>query len=604
METTARLYDVLSGALKSAFLFVEGIPVMRVIYSLVLLAVIVVAGREFISIWTRGKLFLAEFSYFTDGKKDVERGEQLRDETIRIYRMIIALIRIESDDTKITSDEGPEGAEREKQSPLLENLLTNKVEQLSPIEITFQGLSIKAVLSQLRNFVSPHNTEIGGAIFADQRRRAFISVAGTPAERRQVGIYADLPPEYAIANGASDAETAFRIACFLVWIQWDKTEDIKAPDPEYGVSLDEFCDWAKIIVNKNRLRLTDPYRRADQVKSADLGFIKSQFALAARLKLGYQAIYASLNLLAPYVNSEMVDIGDGAETPIESLGDVLTLFSLMENSSRDRDEPPVDWSRLKDLDRTRTSVNRAYFAPSMFTDCGAPTDLPPRLRSSIKNVVRIIPARKGDEKRVQPAFIALSGLIYEDNAILTTFFNPGFSGSSRLDEIFVGAEVKVLHCGETVASQKVAKAGYLDTGRNLPFVRLEVPGLKLQEQAPTFSYDDTEFADCVLAGHVRDTNLLFAERRKVSLLDKGEINNEVTQIWKGKALQTYGYSGWRRLIGVPFANGLRGSPVFNRQGEVVAMVDAGRYLGKNLGLPVATSVAPLEGLLGNGRTAD
>jgi hypothetical protein len=598
METTARLYDVLSGALKSALLFVEGIPVMRVIYSLVLLAVIVAAGRELISVWTRGKLFLSEFSYFSDGKKDQQRGEQLRDETIRVYRMIIALMRIESENTKITDDEGSEGADREKQQPLLQNLLTNKVEQLSQVEITFQGLSIKAVLSTLSNFVAPQNTEIGAAIFADQQRRAFISVAGTPAERRQIGIFADLPPEYVIESEASDAETAFRIGCFLVWIQWDKTEDIKAPDPDQGISLDEFCNWAKILVNKNRLRLTDPYRLPEEVKNTDLGFIKTQFALAANLKLGYQAIYASLNSLVPYVKSEGVDLGDGAETAIDSLADVIRLFSLMENSSRDRDEPAIDWRHLlKESDRTRPSINRAYFAPYMFTDCNAPADLSGSLGSSIKNVIRIVPAQKS--QRVQLAFAAMSGLIYADGAVLTTFFNPRFPGSGRLDEIFVGAEVKVLRCGETVASYKVAAARYLDKSRDLPFVRLDVPGLKLQEEAPTFDFEYTELVNCVLVGHVRDTRALFADRRQLRFIDKGETNNEVTQVWKGKALQTYGNAdSQRRLIGVPFANGLRGSPVFDTDGAVVAMVDSGRYVSMNLALPVATSVAPLEKMLG------
>jgi hypothetical protein len=199
----------------------------------------------------------------------------------------------------------------------------------------------------------------------------------------------------------------------------------------------------------------------------------------------------------------------------------------------------------------------------------------------------------------------VSGLIYEDNGVLATFYFPRFSGVSRLDDVFVGAEVQVLHCGEKVSNYKVAAARYLEKDRDLPFVRLEVPGLKLQEQAPKFNFDDTDFVNCVLAGYVRDTDQLFVDTRKLRQIDKGEINNQVTQIWKGKALQTYGNPGsQRRLIGVPFANGLRGSPVFNTEGEVVAMVDAGRYVGTNLGLPVATSIAPLEGLLGNSRGVD
>jgi hypothetical protein len=167
-----------------------------------------------------------------------------------------------------------------------------------------------------------------------------------------------------------------------------------------------------------------------------------------------------------------------------------------------------------------------------------------------------------------------------------------------LDDTFVGAEIKFVQCGSTVRSYKVAAARYVDGGRNLPFVQLKVPGLKLQEEAPAFNFGDTYFEQCVLVGHVRDTRVLFADRRELRSLDEGETNNEVTQIWKGKALENYGRAtSQRRLIGVPFANGLRGSPVFNTQGEVVAMVDSGQYLGSNLLLPVATSIASLENLL-------
>ena|ERR1700756_5190713 len=113
METTVRLYEIASGALRNALLLVQDTPVMRIIYSLVLLAVIVGAGRELISVWTRGKLLLAEFSYFIDGKKDAQHGDELRDETIRIYRMIVELMRFELENTKITTDdEEPEGAEK------------------------------------------------------------------------------------------------------------------------------------------------------------------------------------------------------------------------------------------------------------------------------------------------------------------------------------------------------------------------------------------------------------------------------------------------------------------------------------------------------------
>jgi hypothetical protein len=53
---------------------------------------------------------------------------------------------------------------------------------------------------------------------------------------------------------------------------------------------------------------------------------------------------------------------------------------------------------------------------------------------------------------------------------------------------------------------------------------------ELQEEAPSFAFEDAEFDDCILVGQVRDTRLLFADLRELRSLDKGEIDNEVTQI--------------------------------------------------------------------------
>jgi len=70
MDPATKLYDLLAGAFKNVVRFVENIPVIRVAYTLALLALIFVAGRELISVWTRGRLSLSEFSYFVDGKKN------------------------------------------------------------------------------------------------------------------------------------------------------------------------------------------------------------------------------------------------------------------------------------------------------------------------------------------------------------------------------------------------------------------------------------------------------------------------------------------------------------------------------------------------------
>src|ERR1700744_3314989 len=69
------------------------IPFARIIYSLILAALLVLIGRELLSVWDRGKYFLGDFSYFESGVKKADYGEQLRNETILDYGMVLDLIK-------------------------------------------------------------------------------------------------------------------------------------------------------------------------------------------------------------------------------------------------------------------------------------------------------------------------------------------------------------------------------------------------------------------------------------------------------------------------------------------------------------------------------
>src|SRR5437879_2460286 len=85
--------SILAKSLEWTQSFFGAIPFARIIYSLILVALIILIGRELLSVWDRGKIFLSDFSYFDAGVKKPEYGEQLRNETILGYGMMLDLIK-------------------------------------------------------------------------------------------------------------------------------------------------------------------------------------------------------------------------------------------------------------------------------------------------------------------------------------------------------------------------------------------------------------------------------------------------------------------------------------------------------------------------------
>src|SRR5262245_14407328 len=62
MTIIGRMQELLSNVLNN-------ISFARIIYSLILLALILAIGREMMSVWDRGRIFLSDFSYFDGGSK-------------------------------------------------------------------------------------------------------------------------------------------------------------------------------------------------------------------------------------------------------------------------------------------------------------------------------------------------------------------------------------------------------------------------------------------------------------------------------------------------------------------------------------------------------
>ena len=236
---------------------IEALPFGRIVYSLVLVAIILFLLGGLRSSWGRSRIQLADFFFYADGKKNPDYGEQIRTETIQYYKQIVDLIRNASSaqterDGAANDSTGKEDNERLKK---LNEFLTEKGNQLAQIDVTFQGFSIKALLTNINAFIAPRNTEISAEIFNDgTSRRIFLTIAGNSGDRLKQGISADVPSVSLFEAPASDSESARRIACFLIWAQWEEL-----PSRNFGITLDEFCDWAKLLKIKDEFSATDSY---------------------------------------------------------------------------------------------------------------------------------------------------------------------------------------------------------------------------------------------------------------------------------------------------------------------------------------------------------
>jgi hypothetical protein len=638
----------------------ESIPFARIVYSLVLTALIILIGRELLSVWDRGKYFLTDFSYFDGGAKKTDYGEQLRNETILDYGMILDLIKryppkvdpgaddsSESDDCQpkgwwkqLTSDTAAkfqEWATEAKRSAarllatitgksvepddsnnsdssneicrqktivsanvdqILQNLQTEKLDKVvGQLDVTVQGINLKSLLSAFGNLVYPKNTEIAASIYAapNKDRRTVLSISGAPLLRQLGGLTDRVPRVFNIEAGIDDAENAFRIACFLVWAQWDTQKDPASQDAT-RVAYDELCNWGKILAIKDAMASSTAYYLDQKKKKLDLDFLKAQFAFAAQLDVGMHEIYASLAGLEDFVGKEKVSFSEGSETDIDSLADIIRYLAFTKSASRDKRDRVGDWTKGLPKDGAGPKeVNQNFFQQMILTDSDKKY---PGLRAEVidnaKNIVRIsrlVPRRK--------TIITLitSGFILKDDVVISVAAGPV---DPKTLEPFAKAEVSTVSSDGTGQTLTVAKAEYLDPKAGTPFIRLTVPGLKRSGGKPSFDFDGlSEDQGAVIAGYIRDTNLIFASRKELNDSDTSVMNNNVTHLIKGRVAVPY-YDDFaddreRRFhLNTPFAAGLTGAPIFSRSGTVNGFVESGAYIGKNLSLGVGLSITTLK----------
>ena len=642
-----------------AYDLLVAIPFARLIYTLVLFALIFALGRELFSVWDRGKIFLSDFAYFDTGTKKPEYAEQVRNETILNYGLILRLIKryppsIEVEDHK--TDGGDQGwryftsmVERAfKQSTgavkrrmalwigylsgkgqtndnsdedntadsrkgpivnanvdkILQNLQIEKLDQVAgQLDITVQGVSLKALFSAFGNLVYPKNTNITASIYVtnEKQRRAIISISGAAAAEHRQGLADDVPRVLRIDAGADDAENAFRIACFLVWAQWSNQSDQSSPQAPQRASFEEFCNWAKILNNKDILTSAEAYQLNAKKKEINLTFLREQFALAAQLDVGMHEIYASLAGLERFIGDDKIMLSERSETTVDSLADIIRYLAFTKGISQDQTGDGQAWTKyLPDKIVGKAQINSLFFKSAIHTDCD--TDIDNNALKAAKRVVRIkrtIPLRRTN----RTVDLITTGVIVDKNHILSVL--PGGTDIRGL-ATFANADVALVACNQPSASFKVEKAESAGPSDSSPFVILTTPDLPTRDDPLAFvfnglatDFDQQFFDDFTIAGHIRNTDLIFATRKELRDSDTGVVNNDSVHLIRARSVAIYNDEfaddrERRFYLSAPFGAGLTGAPIVNDFGNIIGLVEGGTFLGQNLSLAIGISASSLK----------
>ena len=313
-------------------------------------------------------------------------------------------------------------------------------------------------------------------------------------------------------------------------------------------------------------------------------------------------IYASLAGLEKFVGAEKILLAGKSKTDVNSLADVIRYLAFTRSTSRDRSRKDGEWAAtLPPTVADRSAMNQAFFAPRMSTDCV--NEVSNIFRTQAKNVVRI---SRDVQFRNPTRIIKLitTGLVVDNGRVVSVF--PGFVVPSRVVTQFAKAQVSTTSCGTVTGTYNVTKAEYLDLGSRGPFIVLTVPELKLQGKAPVFDfgkltsdYDDRTLNRFMIAGYIRDTNLVFATREQLRTSNSDTINNHEQHFINARAVAKYDDeitddSQNRFYLSAPFGAGLTGSPIYDRFGDVIGFVENGTYIGDNLSLAVGISASGLK----------
>ena len=612
--------------------FYDNLPIARVFYSLLLLGVVFLLIGQFASIWRHSKISISDFSYFADGKKNADYADQFRSETIANYSMIFGFIKSdrfnidrEGEDNGISCVpehtrwyrsiiaffHAPEAENRCQESnkgdldaqavsELLNSIRAEKVDEIAKtLDITVEGVNLKGLISAFNNLLAPPKTTIVASLYeTGGKKRAYVSLNDESARRAKAFTRAPLVSALDVAG--SNSQNAFRIACYLIWIQVNKKPDDdgndEAADP--AMSFEEFYDWARILQAKNVLEAAEGYRVDDRKKEVDVALIKQQIVRAVRREIGFRGSYASLSGFEKYFYGEIVKLDDAIEAQINSVADLIRYFAITGKSASDGSS--VEWlKRITSPAATREQVNRAFFDETISTDCSPNKDIDKEILKGTSNIVRI--ERGYTDRRTHEKRLSIStGLLIENGVVLTVFSGP--QTDERLKYAFAETAVRFIGCKHVGDGFAVTSAAFAVTAGKSPFVLLTVPNLKQQGENPKRDFSGLDInSSVVVAGQIRDRSLMFAGRNAASPNDPANPQDAAIYFLSGQTVATFQSdfaedSENRVYLDVPFTAGLYGAPIYDDEGTLVGFVESQLPVGKSLSLAVGVPISSLKNL--------
>jgi hypothetical protein len=549
--------DMLHSAIDS---IVDSFSAIRLLYTFVLLVVACVllslawaTGREIVSTWGSGKIYLAEFGYFTDGVKKPEYGEQIRNESILFYRHVRGLIRSAKRSRDVFEQNLTKEDRRDQILP--PELAFDKHGSLPDIDLSIQGVNVKSLLSYFLKLVSPSNPEVTATIFkTDNVRRAYVSL---PEDNKSDDDTDVISSPYIIDGTDSDSDTAFRLACFLIWSQ----------SSDRNESYHDFCDWARLLRLKSVLDAKGADAISQPATKHDIDFAVRTFERALNGNTRYPNIFSTLGGMERYIGKQTIAIGEGKTATISAVTDILRYYNVTGRAAG----PTSDWKATDNP----TAVDEAFFSDRFVPDCkdGKP---------AYPNTVRIVFEYAGANDTPVPA--VMSGLLLRDESVLT-YLPRGFPAREH-EGIPTGAKVQAIACGNVAGEFTVAEVQSL-AARNDSFMLLKVPGLLVTQGTAPFDFElePDDIDDVILVGSMRNRASTFARPPLNTAIDNSE--RYISRAKMIKTMRKIRSVGELLLFDSPFSAGMIGSPILTEDGKIIGMVTGGIYVDSRLRLRLA-----------------
>jgi hypothetical protein len=571
------------------------IPLWKLTYTAILVALIALLGREFVNVWGRGKIVLGDFSYFSDGKKVAEHGDQIRSETVNFYRLILSLNEFrKAQSDAVTKNESEQNKKHnsDQDKIILESPSGfDSRNVIQEIDLTIEGISIKATLSWVYKLFSHNEVEVAASIYENgSDKRAYVSI---PDELASISDNSDdvdesdkLPPTFIIDRVGTDTEAAFRIASFLIWSQ--------SADLRKRTNFAEFCDLAHIMVIKY-FRNTKSIDRDSENFKNDVKFVVKQFQRALQNEIESADAIASLTDLDTIFGDQKLQINEQINSTIAAVSDVAR-FNAFTLAQHVQPIVPNTWPNPgRNTLQTKTDFNRYYFADRFQDICKQAKD--PAFKAP--TVVRILFGAEDDTGAALN--IVMSGVVLKPNLALTyvprRYPTPGAKG------VPVGAKVQSINCSKVSAESTVSKVtNLIGPAPDANFVLLEFHDLKA-EVRPVHLFDkdtDDDFDDEVyywnIMGYIRNMESTFQNVRERPLheMNNNELFNIPTRVIHNSEAKIEGI-GNVVVFDAPVSYGLYGGPVLDKKGRIGYFVGGSLLASSSSNLRLARGV-PVEAL--------